>query len=141
MRRGMILPGINASVRMSPAMACSLEQRLWDVGDIVKLIEEWEGADMKRLLIIAISGLALTGCLKDFRQDAPEQRQVYKDKPTGVGDPSAISCYRPPMSMTQISQQDCRPNSEWARLHAADNHGGQNDIGGPTSASHVGVYH
>jgi hypothetical protein len=27
---------------MSPAMACGLEQRLWDIGDIVKLIEEWE---------------------------------------------------------------------------------------------------
>ena len=36
---------INSSVRMSPAMACGLEQRLWDIGDIVKLIEEWEAAD------------------------------------------------------------------------------------------------
>ena len=35
---------INSSVRMSPAMACGLEQRLWDIGDIVKLIEEWESA-------------------------------------------------------------------------------------------------
>jgi len=33
---------INSAVRMSPAMACGLEQRLWDVADIVKLIEEWE---------------------------------------------------------------------------------------------------
>jgi IS1 family transposase len=33
---------INSAVRMSPAMACGLEQRLWDIGDIVKLIEEWE---------------------------------------------------------------------------------------------------
>jgi hypothetical protein len=32
----------NSAVRMSPAMACGLEQRLWDIGDIVKLIEEWE---------------------------------------------------------------------------------------------------
>jgi hypothetical protein len=30
---------INSTVRMSPAMACALEQRLWDIGDIVKLIE------------------------------------------------------------------------------------------------------
>jgi IS1 family transposase len=36
---------INSAVRMSPAMACGLEQRLWDIGDIVKLIEEWETAD------------------------------------------------------------------------------------------------
>jgi IS1 family transposase len=33
---------INSAVRMSPAMAARLETRLWDVGDIVKLIEEWE---------------------------------------------------------------------------------------------------
>lgn len=33
---------INSAVRMSPAMACGLERRLWDIGDIVKLIEEWE---------------------------------------------------------------------------------------------------
>jgi len=33
---------INSSVRMSPAMACGLEQRLWDIGDIVRLVEEWE---------------------------------------------------------------------------------------------------
>jgi IS1 family transposase len=33
---------VNSAVRMSPAMACGLEQRLWDVGDIVKLIEEME---------------------------------------------------------------------------------------------------
>jgi len=35
---------INSAVRMSPAMACGLEQRLWDIGDIVKLIAEWEMA-------------------------------------------------------------------------------------------------
>jgi hypothetical protein len=33
---------INSALRMSPAMACGLEQRLWDIGDIVKLVEEWE---------------------------------------------------------------------------------------------------
>ncbi len=36
---------INSAVRMSPAMACGLEQRLWDIGDIVKLIEEREAQD------------------------------------------------------------------------------------------------
>ncbi len=34
---------INSAVRMSPAMAARLTDRLWDIGDIVKLIEEWEG--------------------------------------------------------------------------------------------------
>jgi hypothetical protein len=33
---------INSAVRMSPAIACGHEQRLWDIGDIVKLIEAWE---------------------------------------------------------------------------------------------------
>jgi hypothetical protein len=36
---------INSAVRMSPAMAARLETRLWDVGDIVKLIEDWEASD------------------------------------------------------------------------------------------------
>jgi hypothetical protein len=36
---------VNSAVRMSPAMACRLEQRLWDIGDIVKPIEEWERGD------------------------------------------------------------------------------------------------
>jgi len=34
--------GINSAVRMSPAIACGLEQRLLDVGDIVKLTEQYE---------------------------------------------------------------------------------------------------
>jgi hypothetical protein len=29
---------------MSPAMAAHLTERFWDIGDIVKLIEEWEAA-------------------------------------------------------------------------------------------------
>jgi hypothetical protein len=33
---------INSAVRKSPAMAAHLSDRLWDIGDIVKLIEEWE---------------------------------------------------------------------------------------------------
>jgi hypothetical protein len=36
---------INSAVRMSPAMAARLRETLWDIGDIVKLIEEWEAAD------------------------------------------------------------------------------------------------
>jgi hypothetical protein len=33
---------INSAVRMSPAMAARLTERLWDIGDIVHLMEEWE---------------------------------------------------------------------------------------------------
>ena len=35
---------INSSVRMSPPMATRITDRLWDIGDIVKMIEEWDGA-------------------------------------------------------------------------------------------------
>lgn len=31
---------INSAIRMSPAMASGLEQRFWDIRNIVKLIEE-----------------------------------------------------------------------------------------------------
>ena len=36
---------INSAVRMSPAMAARLTETLWDIGDIVKLIEEWEATE------------------------------------------------------------------------------------------------
>lgn len=35
---------INSAVRMSPAQAARLTDTLWDIGDIVKLVEEWEAA-------------------------------------------------------------------------------------------------
>jgi hypothetical protein len=31
---------MNSAVRMSPAMACGLTQKLWYIGDTVKLIQE-----------------------------------------------------------------------------------------------------
>jgi len=34
----------NSADCMSPAMAARLTESLWDIGDIVKLIEEWEAA-------------------------------------------------------------------------------------------------
>jgi hypothetical protein len=34
----------NSAARMSPAMAARLTDHLWDIGDIVKLIEDWEAA-------------------------------------------------------------------------------------------------
>ncbi len=96
---------------------------------------------MKRLLIIAISGLALTGCLKDFRKDAPEQRQIYKDKPNGQGDSAAISCYRPPSSTSRFSELECRRNSEWAQIAADDKHNGPLDIGNRAGGAPVNVEH
>ena len=35
---------INSAVKMSPAMAAGLSKTLWDVADIVKLVETWEEA-------------------------------------------------------------------------------------------------
>ena len=32
----------DSSVRMSPAMAARLTDRLWNIGDIVNPVEEWE---------------------------------------------------------------------------------------------------
>jgi IS1 family transposase len=37
---------INASVKMSPAMAAGIEHRLWEIGDIVNLIEAVEAGDL-----------------------------------------------------------------------------------------------
>jgi hypothetical protein len=39
---------INSAVRMSPAMAVRLTERLWDIGDTVKLIAEWETRTPRR---------------------------------------------------------------------------------------------
>jgi hypothetical protein len=33
---------VHGTLRCSPAMASGVSQRLWDVGDIVTVIEEWE---------------------------------------------------------------------------------------------------
>lgn len=94
---------------------------------------------MNRVLTLTLSALVLSA--PALAQTAPEQPTVYKDKPTGAGDPSTVSCYRPPVSMSRISRPDCRPNSEWARIHAADNRGGQTDIGAPLSDRNVNVIH
>jgi hypothetical protein len=38
---------LNAAVKMSPAMAAaSIEHRLWEIGDIVNLIESLEVGDL-----------------------------------------------------------------------------------------------
>jgi hypothetical protein len=95
---------------------------------------------MKRLLIVAISGLALTGCLKDFRNDPQEKHVVYKDKPVGQGDPSAISCYRPGSSTGRFSELECRRNSEWAIIAVEDNkRAGPTDIGNRANGAPVNV--
>jgi hypothetical protein len=95
---------------------------------------------MKRFLIVAISSLALTGCLKDFRNDPKEQHVVYKDKPNGRGEATAISCYRPPTSTNRFSELECRRNSEWAEIAVRDNrNAGPLDIGNRAGGAAVSV--
>jgi hypothetical protein len=96
---------------------------------------------MKRLLIIAISGLALTGCLKDFRNDPKMEAQIYKDQPNGLGDPHAVSCYRPPLSYSHFSELECRYNTEWAKIAARDKRNGPLDIGNQAAGAPVNVIH
>ncbi len=97
---------------------------------------------MKRFLVIAISCLALTACLKDFRKDASEQHQIFKDKPNGQGDPVAVSCYRPPSSTSRFSELECRRNSEWALIAVSDNrNAGAMDIGNRAGGAPVNVIH
>jgi hypothetical protein len=43
---------INSSVRMSPAMAARLTDQLWDIGDIVKLIENVEATQTNTISIL-----------------------------------------------------------------------------------------
>jgi hypothetical protein len=35
---------ISGAHRMTPAMAAGVESRLWEIGDIVKVVEAWEPA-------------------------------------------------------------------------------------------------
>jgi hypothetical protein len=95
---------------------------------------------MKRFLIIAISGLALTGCLHDFREDEKaQQHAVYKDKPIGAGDPRAISCYRPLESISRLRGLECRPNAEWAQIAVSDKRNSSTDIGNRAGGAAVVV--
>jgi len=95
---------------------------------------------MRRLLIIAISSLALTACLHDFRKDAPEQQHlVYKDQPIGQGDPNAVSCYRPPSSLSRVTKLECRYNQEWAQIAADEKRKGALDLGNRAGGAPVSV--
>ena len=39
---------IASTLRMSPAMAAGVSERLWEIGDIVKLVEDTEAKPGKR---------------------------------------------------------------------------------------------
>jgi len=72
---------------------------------------------MNRILTFTLSALMLSA--PALAQTAPE-RKIYSVKPSGQGDPSAVSCYPLPSSMSRMKKMDCRPNSEWASLNAAE---------------------
>ncbi|HEY2068159.1 MAG TPA: hypothetical protein VGG48_01290 [Rhizomicrobium sp.] len=38
---------INSAVRMAPAMAAGISDRLWDVADLVRLVEAYEAKPVK----------------------------------------------------------------------------------------------
>ena len=81
---------------------------------------------MNHILTFTLSALMLSA--PALAQTAPEERQIYINKPNGHGDPAAISCYRPPSSLSRVSRLDCRPNSEWAQISAHDNRDSPLDI-------------
>ena len=50
---------VNSTVRMSPAMACGLEQRLWDIDDIVKLLGKKNNAGLGEEFISCVAPFLL----------------------------------------------------------------------------------
>jgi hypothetical protein len=96
------------------------------------------GADMNRILTFTLSALMLSAPV--LAQTAPEQRKMYTEKPIGDGDPSAISCYPSPSSISLIRKLECRPNSKWASIYAAENHATRIETGkmavGPVNTIH-----
>lgn len=106
------------------------------IGDIVKLIG---GTDMNRILTLTLCALMLSA--PALAQTASEQRQIYKDKPIGQGDPHAISCYRPVSSFSRVRSLDCRSNAEWAQMSADDHRNGALDLGNRAGGAAVDVIH
>ena len=128
---GIIPPG---SLRMSPAARVTL----WGIGGIMKLIEKW-GTDMNRILTFTLCALMLSA--PALAQTASQQHQIFKDKPSGLGDPDAISCYRPVSSFSRVRTLDCRTNAEWGQLAGNEHRGGTLDLGNRAGGAAVNVMH
>ena len=94
---------------------------------------------MSRILTCTLSALMLSASA--LAQTAPEQHQIYKDKPNGQGDPHAISCYRPVSSFSRINTLDCKSNAEWAQISVSDKRNGPLDIGNRAGGAPVNVIH
>lgn len=117
-------------------MAARVADRLRDIGDIVKLIEEWS-ADMNRVLTFTLSALMLSA--PALAQTAPPERKMYDVRPIGEGDPSGISCYPEPSSFSRVKKMDCRSNAEWASIDAAVKRNSSTDIGNRAGGAPVNV--
>ena len=39
---------VHKTLRMSPAMAAGVTKRLWEIGDVVKVLENWEAVHLRR---------------------------------------------------------------------------------------------
>lgn len=90
---------------------------------------------MNRILTFTLSALILSA------PALAQERKVYMDKPTGVGDPKDISCYPTPSSNSRQKKFDCRPNSEWASMYAAEKHATRMDTGKLQGEAPVNVMH
>jgi hypothetical protein len=55
---------ISGAHRITPAMAAGVESRLWEIGDIVKVVEPWEARwASKELPHVAAAGYAALGSM------------------------------------------------------------------------------
>lgn len=80
---------------------------------------------MKVILIVALSALLLSGCAT--------KTPILASKPTGDGNPDAISCYSGLDNTSRIKQKQCKSNAEWARIQMASRRG-SGDYGGFVSS-------
>jgi hypothetical protein len=91
---------------------------------------------MNRILTFIVAALMLSA--PALAQTV--QRKIYTEKPVGDGEPGAISCYPSPSSLSLIRKLECRPNSEWASIYAAQNRATRIDNGkmgvGPVNTMH-----
>ena len=94
---------------------------------------------MSRILTFTLCALMLSA--PALAQTAPEQRQIFKDKPNGQGDPHTVSCYRPVSSFSRINTLDCKSNAEWAQISVSDKRNGPLDIGNRAGGAPVNVIH
>jgi len=73
---------------------------------------------MKAILTIALSALVLSGCAT--------KTPIYATRPTGDGDPNAISCYSGVDNTSRIKHKQCYSNAVWARIQMANSRGSGN---------------